>query len=174
MLGVLGGLVAIVLGALFNAWLVRRRDRALRAEETVALADAFIGEIEAARTMVERRGMVERYEEALEVLKAGPAQIPRWTIKGEYFTVYRTNAGRLGLLPDPVPKRIAGWYGLATSFVESMNNLTDEDLTKYTPEELQNAISEYLIDDLRDLLVTADALIELLERVRDGRAIDSD
>lgn len=46
-LGIVGGFVAIVIGALFNAWATRRRDDRLREQEARALADALQGELSA-------------------------------------------------------------------------------------------------------------------------------
>jgi hypothetical protein len=39
------GLLAILVGALFNSYLQRRRDKNLRKLETKALASAFLGEV---------------------------------------------------------------------------------------------------------------------------------
>lgn len=56
--GFIFGLIALVLGALFNFWLNRRRDNALRREEMKAVAAALYGEILLLREQVAYVGRI--------------------------------------------------------------------------------------------------------------------
>lgn len=97
------GLVALVLGALFNFWLNRRRDNALRREEMKAVAAALYGEIILLRPEVASLGRIVAktyFQEGFSpraTLKFDETLLERNTLKDP--VLYNSLASKLGLLP---------------------------------------------------------------------------
>ena len=89
-----GGLLAIILGALLNAELNRRRDDRLRREETEALIKSLASEMEAiainARTNAAGLRRMDRGHLASAFRMLLPPKAP----------VFEANAGKIGWIPD--------------------------------------------------------------------------
>ena len=96
-----GGLLAIIIGALFNAELNRQRDNRLRREEGRSLALALRGEMLSVADSYERHKMILTDSIDDSTSYAGPpGQIVRVKLRCS-VAIFSKSSDRLGLLEDP-------------------------------------------------------------------------
>lgn len=178
----IAGDLALVAGALafFAAHDTFRANRALEAEraagETKAIASAFLGEISGLLGLIRRRNMLAIYQNQMSLLKSGQTSLlMTFLIKSDYFTVWHTNAPKLGALPAPVPERIAGFYIHAKGINDTLLNFADRGnrAVPFDAKELEKSL-EFMIEELLAIEVIGDHLISVLDTVQAGLPLPTD
>ena len=113
-LGALLGFGAIIVGALFNAHLNRKRDTRLRLDEAIAVASALYGEIIILRKAVAQlaNAVAHRYvENGMGRLREEPFDrhfIEQFALPP--LTLYSSLAAKVGLLPNQIALGIVRFY----------------------------------------------------------------
>lgn len=116
--GILGGLGAILGGALFNAGLTRDRDDWLHKRESRELADALLGEITAA--YITCAAFVSSVEE--QAAKKYTEDWLKSPVRGGHFaphvttTVFDANAAKIGMLGTQLTKEIVTTFSFFFDF----------------------------------------------------------
>jgi len=85
----------------------------------------------------------------------------RAPITREYFNVYEQNVSRIGILDDPLPRRIATFYTQANAILEDFHGMTTgafEDVDRLI------AFYEQLLELFRDTFNIADEILEEVQR----------
>lgn len=112
---VLGALFGSFFGALSSYWATGRIRREQERQRKVNLASAFYGEISAVMHLIELKQYKLDYRYLRRKLDSGSdARVSPHYTGGEFFTVYHKNAAEIGLLPEPLPGKIARIY---TAFI---------------------------------------------------------
>lgn len=123
-LGTLFGLGALLLGALWNFRLNRRRDRELRQEETVAVATALYGEILLLRVEVAKiANIVANIYNRMNLRPDSTVKFDKWFLESHPLPepmIYPALASKLGLLPPGLIISIASFHA---SYWDAKNSL---------------------------------------------------
>jgi hypothetical protein len=144
-IGALAGLGAIIIGALFNAHLNRKRDARLRSEEVVAVASALYGEIVILRQAVARmaNAVGHRYfryghirdepfdRHFIEQITLPPVKL------------YPSLAAKVGMLPSQISLEIVRFYARveeAQTWLPRLQNDAERPFTYSTSYVLDPAI----------------------------------
>lgn len=114
MIAAMFGLLGVVLGGGVRAWEAKKARRA----DADALLSALVAEVEAITRLVNHRqfipGLQKCHEEAQQQVLAGhgdqPADFMVMDLKHNYFTVYDSAVGKLGLLNPYFADRIVRFY----------------------------------------------------------------
>ena len=114
---ILGGILAISGGFLEKIYERRKERESLRA--------ALRAEIQAILAIVERRDYIARLSNFIEAIKGGSTNVFEIRIGRDYDIVFRSNCGKLGLLPSETAVRTVGFYYLVSSVVEDLVLLQD-------------------------------------------------
>lgn len=110
------------------------------------LGGAFVGEISALLSIGEHRGYeVDARRELEEARKAGRPAIFYFDADREYQRVYAANAGALGILPKPIPEKIALFYTLLNAVLEDVARLRREQVVtpEYSYRRLEQTIAVF-------------------------------
>lgn len=101
--GIAGGLTAIVLGALLNAFLNRLRDDRIRLTERQSIAAGLYAEIKSAKHTIERqKNQLEQKETSPDNTKVQPS-VPK-------IPIYEANCGNIGIIGSDVVIPIVIFY----------------------------------------------------------------
>ena len=114
----LGGMIA--LAAAFGAQFYQDY------REAIVLRSALAGEMSAIIDIVEKRHIIEMVEDALqETEQQNKVVFPDFSVKGEYFNVYRgaASTGKLGSLKADVARNVATFYTYAEAITEDYMSL---------------------------------------------------
>lgn len=119
-------LLGVIVGSLIsfgtNYYLETRK----QARESRRLAFAFQGEICALLAIIKRRRYLDLFHAViLHMESAGEKQLVNITIRREYFAVFKSNVGNIGLLACPLPELIAQFYVQANSVLEDIESHRD-------------------------------------------------
>ena len=114
---ILGGILAISGGFLEKIYERRKERESLRA--------ALRAEIQAILAIVERRDYIAGLSNFVEAIKGGSTNLYEIRIGRDYDIVFRSNCGKLGLLPSETAARTVGFYYLVSSVVEDLVLLQD-------------------------------------------------
>jgi len=159
LIGVVIGAVIGGLGSFFGSYCLEN-SKFKREKRNLALA--FAGEIAAVRRIVEVRHYVQRIEDALQYVRQTRQPFTyRAPITREYFNVYEQNVSRIGILDDPLPRRIATFYTQANAILEDFHGMTTgafEDVDRLI------AFYEQLLELFRDTFNIADEILEEVQR----------
>jgi hypothetical protein len=118
-------LLAVIVGAVISfmstlsiqAWTHRR--------ERKSLHGALVGEISAILEIIRRRNYIPTLQEVIARMEEGGVSTPFVvSVTQEYFSVYKNNVSRLGLLRPPLPQKIATFYTLCFSIVEDLKSIS--------------------------------------------------
>jgi hypothetical protein len=110
---VTGGLLAISGGFVAKYFADRREERSIKS--------AFVGELRALKTLVDRQRLIDRIDERIKKIEAeGKASFFQVNIVPTYNTVFLANASKLGLLRRPLPEQIVGIYSHMAAVVETI------------------------------------------------------
>lgn len=169
-MGAFVGLLALLLGALYNAKLTRARDERLHEIEIRSLASAFMGEIASLYNIATIRHYVKYLEDfANDKEKNGGSEMPHVMIKHSYTTIYDANASNIGRLPQPLPHNIAHTYIYLKSFLEDMDSMScgllDDQDVGFQVQYIRNA--QVLLENLMGM--ARDNLLPMLSEVCGGR-----
>jgi hypothetical protein len=128
----LGGVLVILSNYLSHHWQVSREKR--------SLAGAFAGEVAAILDIAKARGHIQYLKEVIAKLGNGARRGSfSFSITADYFNVFTSNAGKLGLLDAPFPKEIASFYARAFSIAEDIKAMHDPSCT-FSKEELEGLL----------------------------------
>ncbi len=117
--------------------------------ERKSLAFAFLGEISAIRTIVEKRQYIEFLHKLIEHIKTtGENRIPIIPVQLNYFNVFNANVGKIGLLEAPLSQMIVTFYSQANSILEDLREMREGRLNNYP---------------IQDTLATLTRLLQLFE-----------
>ena len=127
-----------------------------------ALAGAFAGEVAAICAIARRRDYLGGLTQLLKhVRQSGEPMRLSLSITQDYFQIYRSNAGALGLLPAATAEKVALFYTQAKSLIE--------DVLPTAPNPQDAATAEQTIQEqialLQDTLQLGDDLVEKLREV---------
>ncbi|MGO8083502.1 hypothetical protein [Rhizobium leguminosarum] len=151
--GLLFGIIALVVGALFNFWLTRRRDARIRSEEANAVAAALFGEIVLFRAELARiaklvAGFVANHRDFNEhFLEHIHLQEP---------SLYKALAGKVGLLEAHVLLPIITFHNNVQSVRDWLPQLVENNERKFSYSPL--TVLEPAIAGIEDILPTLNSL----------------
>lgn len=165
------GLIAILLGALFNAGLNRRRDKALRREESQAIATALAAEVEA--NIIILKNMEKKAVSLVKRSKISTQDVYEyryWVMRPPMKDTFRSVGEQIGLLPITLVKRVVAFYvmletgnerfvDVETKNMEKTKNQDVEDLG-YTVDRTRLHFNSQLV---RLYVETGDNVLSLLE-----------
>ncbi len=114
---IVGGIIAI--GGVFAGKIYERR------KERKSLRAALRAEIQAILDIVERRHYIAHLSEFIEAIKAGSISFFERRVAKDYDMVFRSNCGKLGLLPSETVAETVRFYYLVSSIVEDLVLLQD-------------------------------------------------
>ena len=163
---VVGGVLTLC-GAIGATFWTKRLERV---SDKTNLASAFIGELMALKTVVERRQYVTNLKQCIKWVEDNKQCYPFYfTVKEDFFAVYLQNTAKIGLLPAPIPEKISIIYGLIFSIIEDVNDLRPNYDHWATKNDYQFLLFRYqgMIDLGETLLTNIDHLIPELRRISD-------
>jgi len=126
LLSLAGNLLSALLGGLLVAvpsvWSTLRADR----RERRNVASAFRGEIGAVLSSYDTRQYLSLHRERLQTWETTdePVAFSRDFEERRYDQIYRANADRVGVLPDPIPQHIATFYTLLDAVHEDLRKMS--------------------------------------------------
>jgi len=142
LIGVLvGGIIAIIGGFISNLWFEWRRDRRLRK----SLALAFQGEITALLEIATKRRYIDGLKDMLQYIEnSGEPTIYHFRARREYFSVYKANVGKIGMLRPPLPNLVDRFYTQANAILEDIEQYEKTDPSTVDPKALVESYRELL------------------------------
>lgn len=156
-LGALFGFLALMAAALWNFSLNRRRDAALRAEESIAVAVALYGEICLLRAEVASMARV------IAIVEMGQSSITDETIELHRPSdpiLYPALASKLGLLAPTLVLPITRFYADLADAKRSLPFIVDRDGRNYSPlAVLEPALRA--VDNIEPALRSVESLAEI-------------
>lgn len=145
---------ATILGGTLAFWFSRLFYRTQVEQETRNLEGAFAGEISAILGIAQQRHYIQHLQQTIQWVQQNnqPAHFG-FSANEEYFSVYKANASRLGLLPDPLPEHIAAFYTHAFSILEDVRRMAVPGFRFQTAQEslaaLQNLLALFQANQAR-------------------------
>ena len=110
---IVGAVVSFVSSLSIQAWLHHR--------ERKSLQGALVGEISAILEIISRRKFIPNLQQVIARIEQGEVSTPFVaTVTQEYFSVYKSNVSRLGLLRHPLPQKIATFYTQCFAILEDL------------------------------------------------------
>jgi hypothetical protein len=161
LLGAMFGFTALLLGAMWNFYLNRKRDAALRREETIAVVAAIYGEILLLRQEVANIGNLVAQRHKNAHWREGEI-FDRHFVEDRYFPetfIYQALANKLGFLNPSLIIRIAVFY----------KNVAEVKfwLPRLLPKE--DRVFDYsvlnVLEPVRDAVVGVDIALRQMERI---------
>lgn len=133
-------------------------------EESRNISSAFVGEIGAILDIIKKRKIIKIVEDAMERTRDGTVEYPEFTVKDNYFNVYKASIPRLGLLSAPLPAKIATFYTYLMSIAEDFNYMASIDKEKLPEIPINKALAEMaaMLELLKDAILMGENLIENL------------
>jgi hypothetical protein len=114
---IVGGIIAI--GGGFVQRICERR------QERKSLRAGLGAEIQAILDIVGRRDYIEGLSKFIEAIKGGATNLFQVRVGKDYDTVFKSNCGKLGLLPSETAAKTVRFYYLVSSIVEDLDLLRD-------------------------------------------------
>nr|EES53901.1 MAG: hypothetical protein UBAL3_44810038 [Leptospirillum ferrodiazotrophum] len=148
--GTLVGGILTFSGAYLSTALLGKRQRDT---ESKNLAVCFSGEIAAIVSIIRKRRYLEHIEGLLRMAKDGkrPPAI-KIAVRNPYCTVFRDNAGKIGMLPAPLPSSIVRFYLQVYALLEDFENFREGALDQEplpTVTRLYEEMAALLSDTIR-------------------------
>lgn len=138
---VTGGVIGLVSGLVSNYALEQYKTN----KTARHLAQSFVGEIKALKTITGARGYKDGLKKIVEYMEStGHPRLYQVQVRKDYFLVYKQNADKIGMLEEPLPEYLAIFYTLSNSILEDLQSLNDGTFA--------NSSSEHLIKCYKDLL----------------------
>ncbi len=118
--------VGVIIGGLITLattyWLETRK----QVTESKRLALAFRGEIGALLEIIKKRKYLEGFQNAITQMETtGERQLINIQVRREYFPVFKSNVGNIGLLPCSISELVAKFYIEANALLEDIESHRD-------------------------------------------------
>lgn len=137
-----GGVIGVLGGFLSNYAIEQFKSK----KAAKHLAQSFLGEIKALRTITEARGYTDGLKQLIEHIEITNEPILyQVKVRKDYLVVYKENADRIGMLEEPLPEYLATFYTLTNSILEDLESLSDGTFTNRPPQSLIKCYKEMLI-----------------------------
>lgn len=135
----LGGAYITVQGSLT----VQKRQRQAERE---SIASAFYGEINALLSIIQTRQYIKGIEESLSRLQQTKAlgSLYSFRVTRSYFNVYEKSVDKIGLLPVPLPERIAFLYTIGFAILEDVDFINATPVGNWEAPEIRDLLQELL------------------------------
>lgn len=139
---VVGGFIGVG-GVLLNTYFTERNKSKNAAKH---LAQSFLGEISALKTIAEVREYKKGLKQCIEYInRTDFADLYQVKVRRDNLIVYKENAGRIGMLVEPLPEYIATFYTLTNSILEDMESLSDGTFSGRSPQSLIKCYEQMII-----------------------------
>lgn len=136
-----GGVIGVVGGFLSN-YVFEQFKSKMAAKH---LAQSFLGEIKALRTITEARGYTEGLKRCIEYIeRTNEPDLFQVKVRKDYLVVYKENADRIGMLEEPLPEYLATFYTLTNSILEDLESLSDGTFSNRSSQSLIKCYKEML------------------------------
>ena len=122
---VIAAIIGAIVGgffALFGQWLERKSERKKERESVRA---GIMAEIQAILDIVERRHYITGLSNFINEIKDGSTNLFQRRIAKDYDIVFRSNCGKLGLLPSETVAKTVRFYYMVSSIVQDLVLLQD-------------------------------------------------
>ena len=137
LIGIVGSIVGIVGSFATSAYLELAKQKAERKN----LTGAIVGEISALIEISERRGYIEHLRRVIAEAKAQPNPDIGYRFyfssRRNSFSVYDANLGRLGVMPDPLPRLIVQFYTQTASILEDIADMRESTAVRNRDQSIQ-------------------------------------
>jgi len=152
---VLSSLVGGLLVAAPTLWQTYNSNR----RKTANIASAFRGEVSAILTLYQRKEYLSLHKKRLRAWKKSGDEVsfPSDYEERTRNRIYQSNAAQIGLLPDPVPSKIATFYTLLDAVQKS--------LSKMSGGALESKSRDAKLAYYRDFISTMDEMLDLAEEL---------
>ncbi|MCS3862942.1 hypothetical protein GGP86_002731 [Salinibacter ruber] len=152
---ILSSLVGGLLVAIPTLWKIYRSDR----RQTARVASAFRGEISAILNLYRRREYLALHKERLREWeeKNDEVSFPSDYEERTRDRIYQSNASRIGLLPGPIPGKIATFYTLLDGIHEDLAKMSRGAL-KSVPREAKIAYYRQFVSIMEEMISLAEEL----------------
>lgn len=151
------GLVALLLGALFNFGLNRRRDALLRREEANAVAAALYGEV-----LLIQRELAKIGNRVVQVrMRYPPAEFDRQFLDENPIpepTLYNALASKLGMLPPGEVLALTEFHAQLKELTHWLPQLQHDDTKKHSYSVL------YVLEPIHDAITTIAPTLRSIEK----------
>jgi len=140
------GVVAASVGAIITvrgSLTVQKRQRQAERE---SIASAFYGEISALLSIIQTRQYIKGIEESLSHLQQTKAlgSLYSFRVTRSYFNVYEKSVDKIGLLPVPLPEKIAFLYTIAFAILEDVDFINATQVGNWEAPEIRDFLQELL------------------------------
>jgi hypothetical protein len=151
--------IYVILGALasfFGTYFLRKREDQLKEK---ALARSFYGEIYSILEIIDKRKYMTKTVEALnkleKILAIGADY--KISIHYNYFNVFDTSVGKIGLLSNPLPEKIILFYSQLFAILEDLQ-LRENDPQEQIIAKIVNAAPSPIARDKLKLTIKHETL----------------
>ena len=138
---IVGGVIGVISGFLSNYAIEQYKTK----KAAKHLAQSFVGEIKALKTITEARGYTSGLKQLIQhIEETGKPFLYQVKVRKDYLVVYKQNADRIGMLEEPLPEYLATFYTLTNSILEDLESLSDKNFCNRSPESLIQCYKEML------------------------------
>jgi len=142
---ILGPLIGVGIGGLLSYLFTIDVNRRYRNQEGKNVASAFAGEISAILESAKHREYVRGLQLLIDhVEQTGQPVSLGLNAQHDYFVVYKANATRLGMLRDPLPRLISGFYTHTFLMLEDARELSSPGFKFENAQDCIARLSELL------------------------------
>jgi hypothetical protein len=133
--------------------------------ESRRLAFAFQGEIYALLGIIKRRQYLESFQAVIDYMEnTGEKYAIGIQIRKDYFPVFKSNVGNIGLLACPLPELIAQFYVQANSVLEDIESHRDGTMDDFDLESLVESVKD-LHALLKETIGVGEKIIEEIRKL---------
>jgi hypothetical protein len=159
---ILGAVIAaagVVVGGALNIVSLYFLDNKKQMAESRRVALAFRGEISALLALIQIRRYIDRFQLIIDAIEqTGQPHIVYIQVRRNYFPVFSSNVGNLGLLKNPLPELIAQFYTQLNSILEDLESYRDGSLNDLETSDLLASKKETL-ELFKNTLAIGEAII---------------
>jgi hypothetical protein len=129
-------------------------------QESRRIALAFKGEVGAILSIIKRRRYLDGFEAAIRHMEEKREKYPILIyVRRDYFKVFDSNVGNLGLIACPLPQLIPQFYVYANSLLEDLQSHREGIYDDYEAPQLTDHVKE-LHSMLSDIVTIGDEIIK--------------
>ena len=114
-----------------------------RKAERISLGGALVSEISGLVHIAERRKYIEGLGQLIAFAERnpGPPHIPAtfyFSVRRNPFMVYDANLARIGLLHDPLPRKIVRFYTMASAVLEDIADMKEATIPRTRDDSIKS------------------------------------